>query len=353
MAKKPDLRIMPDGNLGLEMDWSDIGFFDVTPARFRDVVMSHNITSGPGIDTRYMPTSRELETICDMAEYAVKHGQVIDFGYWPNDMIREVGTRGGELYTKNALGHPFSSPYVIIHSWNDPKLPLTKLLPEDMKEKKLTCSYLVNPFPNENAKELCCDFEAMQFESLIIGGQNVLGIADRIALNNEESRKYGYYVVQCIPFALRFQGSALFKHPDFKVMASNRRQDDIMHAAAGNVCDPVMVALMLLNTRGVRSETISFDKLNKSRAKSNKPLIPPYRRVDSTGYVTAIMNRVQRHSGPGIGTHASPVMHVRQGHWRHYKTGERSFVRDTLVNATQDARNEFLAGRSHYKMKPE
>jgi hypothetical protein len=32
------------------------------------------------------------------------------------------------------------------------------------------------------------------------------------------------------------------------------------------------------------------------------------------------------------GTHASPVTHLRRGHWRHYKSGKRSWVEAALIN---------------------
>jgi hypothetical protein len=360
---KPRLVMMPDGNLGAEMDMTDIGHFVVTPERVRDVTLSDFIISGPGIIKTFLPTTRELGVILDMMKHAVNSGQMIDFGYWPNDMIREVGTRAGTLYCQDALGMPFSTPWVFLHSWNDPKLPFTMFAKSHAetlqgigyKEEEIhTCAYLVNPFPlsAENPKQLCIDFEAMCFESLLIpktNGIRCLGIGDRATLHSAESRKAGFYACNVVPYALRWP---FIDNPEFQRIASNRNNDDIYHSACGNVIDPVMVALMLLNTRNVRQTTVSYEKLNKNRSKSNKPPIPPYRKVDSASYVTAIMNRfAPQKRGPGIGTHASPMMHIRQGHWRHFKTGERSFIRDTLVNASQEMREQFIAGRSHYTFK--
>lgn len=363
MTLPPNTRIMPDGNLGAEMDLEDIDFCTVTPAMIREVAFADHIISGPGLDARYMPTSAELETVSNMAQFAVNRGQMIDFGYWPNDMIREAGVNGGRLYCQGALGHPFSTPYIILHSWDDPKLPISQAihmgkfnLKPDME--KHTCAYLVNPFPN--GKELLIDFEAMTFEGITFRHkprEKYLGIGDRISLDADASRQAGYYAAQVIPYALRW--TPLLDNPDFKLLATNRNADDFYHAACGNVLDPVMVALLILNTRGVEQHTVAASpKLNKARIKSNKPPIPPYRRVDTASYVTAVMNRVNRSYGPGTGTHASPVMHIRQGHWRHYKTGERSFIHDTLVNASPEMRAHFQtkshpSGRSHYVVNKE
>jgi hypothetical protein len=345
MRVLPKGRIIGGSNYGLELNLDNMDTFLITPASVREIAMKDGIVSGPGIDMAYMPTSRELDTINEMAKFAVDRGQMIDFGYWPNDMIMATGHRAGNLYSEGALGHPFSTPYIILHTWNDPKL-----LPDvGNPNEKSSSAYLVNPFPYKDSKDLCIDFEAMTLEGLIIEGYKCLGVGDRALLNGKETSNSKNYAVQVIPFAARWASAQ--NNTEFMRAATNRNNDDINIAAAGNVMDPIMTALLMLNTRGIRQEIISAsDKLNKARLKSNKPPIPPYRRIDSASYVTVVLNRVNRR-GPGTGTHASPVMHMRQGHWRHYATGEKSFIRDTLVNATEEQRQLFITGRSHYVVK--
>lgn len=63
-------------------------------------------------------------------------------------------------------------------------------------------------------------------------------------------------------------------------------------------------------------------KLRRLRGK--KPLYT-YKVITITG-----KKRVPK-EGKG-GTHASPVTHLRRGHWRHYKSGKRSWVEATLIN---------------------
>lgn len=350
MVKLPKgLTLTKSGDLGVEISLDDVGYFQLTVARVRDIVQNDMVVSGPGVDTRYMPTSREVETILDMAKYAVNHGQLIDFGHWPNDMIMDCGHRAGGLYADGALGHPFSTPYIILHSWED-----AKLAPHLRGADRIsTCAYLVNPFPDRNdPKNLCIDFEAMCFEGMILFGERCMGIGDRAVLDGKESRESRTYACNVVPFAARWP--SLLGRDDFQKMATNRNNDGIYTAAAGNVMDPVMTALLLLNTRGVEHTVVSApERLNKARVKSGKPIIPAYRKVNSSNYVTAILNRVNRVRGPGTGTHASPVMHVRSGHWRTYQSGERSFIRDTLVNATPEQRERFVMGRSHYTFKPD
>jgi len=370
MAKNtlpPGLTMMPDGNLGVELGLDQFGYFTITPERIRDITLANHIVSGPGVIKTFMPTSAELGIVLDMMTHAVNRGQMIDFGYWPNDMIREVGTRGGTLYCEDALGMPFQTPWIFLHSWDDPKLPYSafeKAHAGVLQEMgfslpgnggKQTCAYLVNPFPKSatDPKQLCIDFEVMCFEGIQMPkgyGFRYLGIGDRATLHGKESREAGYYACNVIPYAWRWP----LDNPEFHALITNRNNDDVLHAACGNVLDPTMVALMLLNARNVKQTTISQERLNKARVKSNKPPIPPYRRVDSHSYVTAIMNQLEpQKRGPGTGTHASPIMHLRRGHWRHFQTGEKSFIHETLVNASEDAKMQFISGRSHYKMDDE
>lgn len=328
-----------------EFDLRSIGTRKLTPAFVRECADNNLVTSGPGRDRKFMPTSRELDELLLMTQYAVNRGQFIDFGYWPNDMIMSVAKRAGDLYGEGAIGHPFSTPYLILHSWDDPKLPFHGLV--EHNEKSTAC-YLVNPFTEEG--KLSWDFEAVELEGMKINAIEVLGVTDRVLLWAEES-KVGGYTATSIPFLARFPD---FHHrDDFKQMTANRSGDDIWHAACGNVLDPVMTALMLLNTRGVLQKTIVAPaKLNKRRVERGKQPIPSYREVDSASYVTVVMDRINR--GPRkepTGTHASPAMHVRQGHWREYKPGERTFIRDTLVNASEGVREAWKAGRSHYAYK--
>src|SRR5215469_14048398 len=105
----------------IEMDLSNIQFKRITVPMLREAVFKHLIISGPGFIEKYMPTSNDLNTLNDMALYAVNRGQVIDFGHWSNDFIKETAIRSGPLYTQGALPMPFTSPWIFIHTWSDPK----------------------------------------------------------------------------------------------------------------------------------------------------------------------------------------------------------------------------------------
>lgn len=321
-----------------EVDLKDTRTVNLTPERLREIAFKHMVTSGPGLDREHMPTMQELTVMGDMLHDAVNNGRVICFGHWPNDMIKATSKHGGPLYTAGALAHPFSSPYVIIHSWDAPVM-------ESGMGASGSSVYLVNPFP-DSGDGVCIDFESSELEGFMQHGQACIGVMDRVVFHAEQSMSSKGYCVNVTPFAMRFMSQ--YHRPEVQE-ALEKLGNDLYEAAASNVLDPIVTALTILNTRNIPSQTVAVsDKLNKARIKSGKSPIPPYRKVDSSGYVTAILNRQERSSSPGGGHHASPVMHIRRGHIRTYANGERSFIRDTIVNATESMRKTF---RSHYEVK--
>ena len=337
------------GDGAFEIDMSQKGIVSVasiiTPAQVREMILNNRIGSGPGLDRKYMPTQNELENLLDMARDAITNGRLFDFGHWPNEIIKQTGARAGYLYNDSALGHPFSGPYLIMHTWSDPDL-LVKF--HDNPKEKNSCVYLVNPYPVKD--EVCISFEICSFECMVIAGVKTLCVGDRVMFDGEQSKGQKLFYADIIPFAYRWM-------PDQAMIAGLATQlpegTDFVRMAASNVLDPLMTALMILNTRGVKQETVTPPpKLAKARAKAGKPAIPPYRVVNSANYVTALLPRQERPKGPSQGgTHASPVFHLRRGHWRRMKETKKIRIQDTLVNATDEMRANFRMTRSHYSVK--
>jgi len=334
--------VIPLGNdqFGIEVGESES--LILTPERLREISERNALTSGPGLDHSYMPTSQELNHMAEMLREAINRGQMIDFGHWPNDMIKQTSHRVGRLYSEGAMAHPFRTPYIFLHSWSDEKNPSLEL------RKVVTNAYLINPFPN-SGDGICIDFEAVELEGTRLESVgNCLTVGNRISFLATESLRDRNATLNVIPFAMRFY-SVKDKDPFDKMEWNEKRMMDL---AASNVLEPLMVALSILNTRGVETQIVTVkESLNKARMKRGKSRIPPYRRVDSSGYVTAIQRRQERNKDSQGGHHASPIPHMRIGHWRHYQTGEKSFIRDTLVNATEEMRNAFVSHRSHYTIK--
>ena len=329
----------------------DMGKFDylkVTIPVLRDTIMTDMIVS-PAMNGQVgeYEISEVLE-IVSMAKEAIRSGRLIDFGHWTNASIIEGGHRGGPMYGQRALAHPFTKPWMFVHTWEQPTEDIPEGLANALKGQPQSSGYLVNPLPDTNGA-VGCDVEVVTFEGVKYGGdRNVMLVGDRGLLIPGHDGNFDKYHCQMIPMALRFQNGV--KPSD---RFADPRVDQIYTMAAANVFDPLMLALLILNTKGIKSETIAVkDSLNKSRKLAGKHLIYPYRRVFSDPYVTAI--RGARAPGPvGPGHHASPKPHIRRGHWREYKPGERSFVRDTLVMATEEMRKQFVSSRTHYVIKKE
>ena len=332
----------------LDVDANKLDTVNVGPALFRELVIAGMVSSGPGVIVKYMPTPGEVDTIADMLLDAVTNGRVIDFGHWPNDLIKSRSGRASELYHQNALGHAFMSPWIFTHTWSDPVLD-SKLAITDEQPNR-SSYYLVHPLL-EADKAIGCDFEITAIEPMIINDKKILCIGDRALLLVQDKPKNAKYAIQCIPNHFRLPIE--YWNDYARAIGRPEGPDGALQDAGANVIEPIMIALLILNTRGIPQETIrASDKLQKARAKNKKPPIPDYRKIDSRPYVTAIMSHAtgarREHQG---GHHASPIPHIRIGHWRNYKTGERTFINDTLVKASDEMRAMFKSNRAMYSVK--
>lgn len=312
--------------LGVDVRASEFARWHATAAQVREVVLARMVTGfsmpeAPPEALIRMPSQNEVEATADMAFEAIVAGRMIDFGDLPNDVMMAGGIRGGSMYEQGALAPPFTDPWVMMHTWADG-----------------TSVYLINLLEQESP--LGGVTEVCELQPLMFQGNRSLVISDRaILLRPPPGMPVTKYCCEAAPSSWRYLPGA--------EMVNNGMAPE--EAAAGNVLDPFMTAMLILNTRNVVRETIRADeKLNRARVRSRKPPIPPYDRVHAEGYVSALAARARGHSPPQGGTHASPVTHIRMGHWRHYADGRRTLIMDTLVNATPEAREGFKSTRTHY-----
>ena len=320
---------------GLEISPGDIEPWPATIGQVRDVALARHIV-GPnyspwcGVNRaeadQYAPSMSEVDRISEFTCEAVRYGRMIDFGFLPNEAIKQGGKRGGPLWSRGFIGMPFIEPWVLYHTWEDG-----------------SAVYMVNPYgdrPTGNS------WEVVELQCSIIQGTRMLCIGDRGLFKFPDEpiidwNKFGAYLM---PNTIRYMPGDIGRQIN--------NGDSPAGSAAGNIGDPVMLALMILNTRNIERETIRAPaKLNKARLKNRREPIPPYDVVHSAPYVTAIANRRSRARGEDQGGHhASPIPHLRIGHPREYASGRTIFIRDTLVNAGDQARDAFL-NRSHYEVK--
>jgi hypothetical protein len=315
---------------GAEIDLRDLSPWpEATIEQLRDVVLRNNIA---GMDAwayampveerawQFSSPQSEVAVTNDLASDAAAHGRLVDFGHLPNAVLMDCGKRGGRMWETGALGHPFSEPWLLHHKWEHG-----------------TGFYLVNPGDDR--------FEVVELQPAKIEGRaRILGIADRCTfIRTEDGNRCGV-----APAPVRF-----VLDEDMRRQINNGKTPE--EATVGNCGDPVLTALLILNTRNVARETVEAPpKLQRARVKSGKLPIPSYDRVDTLAYVTAVLARGERRprGEDRGGTHASPVPHVRMGHPRELASGRSVFVRDALVNVTDEMRTRFA--RSHYKVgRPE
>lgn len=332
--KQPKMHQTPAGpRFGVEARLDEIRQWTPTVTQVRDTILHGHIVGTNMLDgfvsaeaMAMAPTQGDVDRIAETCAEAVSAGRLIDFGGWTNDVIKHGGTRGGPLYSRGVIGHPFSEPYVFLHTWEGE-----------------TAVYMVNPL--EPDKLAGGDCECLEMQPMRIADDAVLMIADRALLEggiNTDKATWSKYHCSAMPSPWRF----------FPGAETMNKGISPANAAAGNVLDPLMTALLILSTRGIERRTIAVsDKLQKARRKNGKALIPPYDQVLSAPYVTAIMaRRLRGRHEPKGGTHASPIPHLRMGHPRILASGVQTFVRDSLVAMTDEAKKAW-AGRSHYAVK--
>jgi len=313
---------------GHNVSMADIRPWNMTVASFRDAALEERVSALYVTEwsNQFMPDADTVHSISRAAHRAVKSGQLIDLGNLPNNVIKEAGLRGGPLYTQGAIGLPFSDPWVLFHTWEGG--PTAYVV------------QLVKGQPNGGCIEIA------ELIGVEIKGLRLLIVGDHLHYTPTPQEPARYNIIP-MPSYLRCIDYEMQNGP----LDVTDNPEPLMAGVGPNLLDPLMAALLIMNTDGVPSTTIrATDKLQKARAKNGKPMIPPYRQVTSAGYVTALVTRRTEQQNGKRGTHASPVMHIRRGHNRHYKrSGETRWIKDMLINANEAARNDFIATRTHYK----
>jgi hypothetical protein len=323
-------------------DLHDLDEWNPTPEGVRDAVLVGHVTGSltyndsmvlPPEVARFSPSGRDVDLIAGLCHQAISSGRLIDFGWWTNDAIKHGGVRGGPLYTRGVLGHPFTRPWMYMHRW------------EGAGAHTATSVYLVNPLEPDIPGGDC---ECIELNPLRYGASTVLMIGDRIFLQparNVTTQEWSKYHCEAIPSPWRCLPGAPAEANNNKSPAS---------AAAANVLDPLMTGLLILSTRGIVRERVeASEKLQRARARNRRPPIPPYERVDCALYITAIQARKSRARTVSLGgTHASPIPHLRMGHVRTYASGVTVLVRDALVNMDEATQATWRgSSRSHYVVK--
>ncbi len=101
--------------LGVETALKDIGEWHPTVTQVRKTILQRLI-GGPTLTgdnlppeiARYAPSSADVATISDACVAAVQAGRMIDFGHWPNAIIKQGGNRGGPPPPGGTTNHRYN-----------------------------------------------------------------------------------------------------------------------------------------------------------------------------------------------------------------------------------------------------
>lgn len=246
--------------------------------------------------------------VLKFARAAALAGCVFDLGYMPNGIIITESDRARELYRGDYIGHPFSRPWVIYHTWESG-----------------SCLYLVVPGKSPAEEQLFFELRPSH-----VDGNRVIVMNDVASVRFPPDQAAG----SCF---LRWRWQDLENGPSGKEVISN-------------CVEPVLAAMLLLVTENVQTSRVTAQKHFRSKT----PLRPgetdagTYFRVHAAPYVTALLSRATRSKAPAEGTHASPIPHLRRGHIRNLPNGKTTWVRDCLVNIDENAIGNLA--RTHYTM---
>jgi len=314
---------------GIETTVNDMGPWSPTVAQIRNTILSYKIV-GPQLSLSvdcepiaktFEPTNEDVDQVSALAYNAVMKGCMIDFGMLPNDVLIKCASRAGPLWNKGAFVQPFTT-WVFLHTWEDGQ-----------------SVYLVH-----NIDDAC--FEVCELNPIWLGANGgCLSIGDRGHFTRDPDTHLKYNC-KVAPAAPRFA-------TDLNMRNEINNGGSPENAAAGNIGDPILTALLILSTKNVVRETIPApERLNRQRLRKKRFPIPPYDIVHTKPYITAIQNIKATSKGEWQGgTHNTPVPHIRRAHIRHYESGGTAMIDETLVNVPEEQRRQFKFTRSHYTVK--
>jgi hypothetical protein len=277
-----------------------------------------------------------VERVADFADAlneAVVSGRVIDLdlGSHPLSILNDNQERSVQAYAGNnglASAHPFS------------KIWLLRICIDHT-----VTTYLVDPHDPDMLNG--GPYSAAELRPLTFLGSggyrggNFFVVSDRIFMTRDSEDPDGTYNTQAWPGFFRYS------RKDYGPNWREAHQNAIVAATQMTVLT-VLFCLLLLSVAGDhRQKVAASEKLQKARQRSGKPSIPPHERLHIDPYLTEIMARVEKLVPKVTGTHASPIPHLRRGHFR-TRNGKRHFVRDALVNHPKD--EEFRSSRTNYEI---
>lgn len=236
-----------------------------------------------------------LEYLKAVIKHIVAEGRMVDFGFLPNELMKEESIRSRKMFESGEFQHPYDN-WLAIASWEGGM-----------------CGYLFLPHPTFKNQTLCVELYGVSVPHY----HDAILIYDIISI---EVRGIGDTVVHPSP---------MLTDPKFGKLSADEEEAQYLRGA--NTLDPLVTMLRILADASIRIEDHPAPvKLNKKRAKAGHFEIPAHTVVHTRDYVTAFRAAQAGHVGKG--THASPIAHWRRAHKRHLADGRIVPVRSSKVN---------------------
>jgi hypothetical protein len=221
----------------------------------------------------------------------VAEGCMIDFGFIPNQVLKEESTRSRDMFESGELQMPFER-WLGITRWEggfNGYMIITD--PKDHRNVLVFELYGVS-IPDT------CDV-VLVYDVISLG---ILGLGNTVVM-------------------------------PIDMLAKEMNSKEHLEKRGANTLDPLVTMLRLLADASVPVEYRQApERLNKHRVKQGKHPIPAYTVVDSRDYVTNFSHHGKPVKGNRNGTHASPIAHWRKAHKRVLADGRIIPVKSSKVN---------------------
>lgn len=216
---------------------------------------------------------------------------MIDFGFLPNESLKQESNRSRDLYESGELEHPYTE-WLAVSRWEGG-----------------SNGYLFVTDPEFPKHVLCVELYGVEIPN--IGSLIILyDMVTMVTHDNGDTRL----------------SPAQFSTP---------QTDEDLKARGSNSLDPLVTMLRILADASVLIiDHPAPERLNKVRVRSGKYAIPAYTEVKTADYVAAFRSAKPKSVSKG-GSHASPIAHWRRHHLRHLSSGKVVPVRQTKVNWRQ------------------
>lgn len=221
----------------------------------------------------------------------VREGRMIDFGFVPNEVLKQSSTTSRTLFEAGELGNPFDV-WLGVMPW----------------EGGFTAYHVMHKDGAFNIVEYYGIHKPGAAKPLIL-------VWDLISIRAETGTTMtGAWPVQ----------------ESFLPISGTYEEEQKRGA---NSLDPLVTMLKLLSDTSVPVEYVPApDRLNRHREKQGRVPIPAHHVVHTRDYISALRHGASVKGAAKGGTHASPIAHWRRAHQRHLASGRIVKVKASQVN---------------------